>query len=76
MVKDITPCRDDELEEGEEQRELFEHFHIDVDKGQSTIRIDRFITTKIQNVSRSRVQSAADAGNVLVMVRRLNHLIK
>lgn len=66
MVKDITPCRDDELEEGEEQRELFEHFHIDVDKGQSTIRIDRFITTKIQNVSRSRVQSAADAGNVLV----------
>lgn len=66
MVKDITPCRDDELEEGEEQRELFEHFHIDVDKGQSTLRIDRFITTKIQNVSRSRVQSAADAGNVLV----------
>ena len=66
MVKDSIPCPDDELEEGEEQQELYEHFHIDVDKGQSMLRIDRFITDKIQNASRSRVQSAADAGNILV----------
>ena len=66
MVTDNTPYPDDELEEGEEQQELYEHFHIDVDKGQSMLRIDKFISTKIQNVSRSRVQSAADAGNILV----------
>lgn len=66
MVTDNIPYPDDELEEGEEQQELYEHFHIDVDKGQSMLRIDKFISTKIQNASRSRVQSAADAGNILV----------
>jgi 23S rRNA pseudouridine1911/1915/1917 synthase len=56
-----------ELEEvGGEQQELFEHFHVDVDKGQSLLRIDKFITSKIPNVSRSRIQSAADAGNIIV----------
>lgn len=67
MVTDRNQYPDDELEDGsEEQQELFEHFHIDVDKGQSMLRIDRFITDKIPNVSRNRIQSAADAGNILV----------
>lgn len=67
MVTDRSQYPDDELEDGsEEQQELFEHFHIDVDKGQSMLRIDRFITDKIPNVSRNRIQSAADAGNILV----------
>ncbi|HPF92404.1 MAG TPA: RluA family pseudouridine synthase [Tenuifilaceae bacterium] len=67
MVSENRPYTDDELEEeGGEQQELFEHFHIDVDKGQSMLRIDKFIAAKIQNVSRSRVQAAADAGNILV----------
>ncbi len=58
---------DDELDSdsGEEQ-ELFEHFHFDVDKGQAMLRIDKFLTSKIQSVSRNRIQSAADAGNILV----------
>ncbi|KAB2867823.1 MAG: RluA family pseudouridine synthase, partial [Bacteroidales bacterium] len=57
----------DELDESaEEQSELYEHFRIEVDKGQTLIRIDKFLTDKIRNVSRNRVQSAADAGNILV----------
>lgn len=67
MVKDESAYSDDELdEEGGEQQELYEHFRIDVDKGQGLLRVDKFITSKIQNVSRNRVQSAADAGNILV----------
>ena len=66
MVTDSALYSHDELEDEEEQRELFEHFHIDVDKGQTMIRIDKFISNKIQNISRSRVQLAADADNILV----------
>lgn len=57
----------DELDEdSSDSQELFEHFHLEVDKGQAPLRIDKFITSKIHSVSRSRVQSAADAGNILV----------
>lgn len=53
-------------EVSEEQSELYEHFKIIVDKGQALLRIDKFLSTKIQNASRSKVQQAADAGNILV----------
>lgn len=57
---------DPELETEEQQDELFEHFGITVDKGQGIIRIDKYLTEKIEGASRSRVQAAADAGNILV----------
>ena len=58
---------DSELEdESSEQQELYEHFHFDVDKGQALLRIDKFLTSKIHDVSRNRIQSAADAGNIMV----------
>ena len=65
-VENIPWSDDDFDEEASEQQELYEHFHIDVDRGQGMLRIDKYITSKIQNTSRSRVQSAADAGNILV----------
>lgn len=49
-----------------EQQELFEHFRFVVDPGQSMLRIDKYITAKIEGASRTRVQAAADAGNILV----------
>lgn len=55
----------DEIEEKDEER-MFEHFRFEVDKGQSLVRIDKFLTTRIENASRNRVQNAIDAGNVLV----------
>lgn len=53
-------------ENQEEQSELYEHYRIVVDKGQELIRIDKFLTNRIQNASRTKVQQAADAGNILV----------
>lgn len=50
----------------QEEDELFEHFAIIVDKGQSLLRIDKFLSGRMENTSRNRIQVAADAGNILV----------
>ena len=57
---------DPDLEEEGQPDELFEHFGITVDKGQGMLRIDKYLTEKIEGTSRSRVQAAADAGNIRV----------
>ena len=54
------------LEEDEQQEELYEHYSVTVDKGQSPLRIDKFLTNRLENVSRHRIQTAADAGSILV----------
>ncbi len=46
--------------------EMFEHFALTVDRGQSLLRIDKFLTDRMEHVSRARIQSAADGGNILV----------
>ncbi|NTW33634.1 MAG: RluA family pseudouridine synthase, partial [Bacteroidetes bacterium] len=56
----------EETEVPEEEQELFEHFHIVVDKGQGLLRIDKFLMDRLESVSRSKVQNAASAGNILV----------
>jgi len=53
-------------EEEEDESGLFEHFALSVDKGQAMLRIDKFLTEKMANVSRTRIQYAAEAGNLLV----------
>lgn len=61
--------RKDELfdpEADESADELYEHFGVTVDRGQGMTRIDRYLTERIEGASRSRVQAAADAGNILV----------
>lgn len=49
-----------------ENGELYEHHRIEVDPGQNSLRIDKFIFQKLGNVSRSKIQAAAQAGNILV----------
>ncbi len=49
-----------------EQQEMYEHHRIVADKGQSPLRIDKFLVNKLENVSRSRIKNAASAGNILV----------
>jgi 23S rRNA pseudouridine1911/1915/1917 synthase len=46
--------------------ELYEHHRFCVDKRQSLLRIDKFIFNKLNNVSRTKIQNAAQAGNILV----------
>ncbi|WP_423146283.1 RluA family pseudouridine synthase [Rubrolithibacter danxiaensis] len=54
-----------EISEAEEQ-DLYEHLRVVVDKGQSLLRIDKFLMHRIENASRNRIQNAIDSGNVLV----------
>lgn len=49
-----------------EENDYFEHFAITVDKGQSLLRIDKFLMLRIENASRSKIQNAIEAENVLV----------
>lgn len=58
--------KNENIEQGDEEQDLFEHFNIVVDKGQSLLRIDKFLMHRIVNASRNRIQNAIDAGNVLV----------
>ncbi len=72
-MKETIDYNEDELlssplisedEEGDDDR-MYEHFAIVVDKGQSPMRVDKFLCERMSDRSRSRIQ-AADAGNVLV----------
>ncbi|HTD40476.1 MAG TPA: RluA family pseudouridine synthase [Mucilaginibacter sp.] len=56
---------ENELLEQEEQ-DLYEHLRIMVDKGQSLLRIDKFLMHRVENASRNRIQNAIEQGNVLV----------
>jgi 23S rRNA pseudouridine1911/1915/1917 synthase len=47
-------------------QELFEHFKIVADKGQALLRVDKFLQSRLEKTSRSRLQAAADAGNIHV----------
>lgn len=60
MAEDI-----EEAESGEEQ-ELYEHYHIKVEKGQIMMRIDKFLMIRVQNATRTKLQQACEAGNILV----------
>lgn len=52
--------------ENEENNDLYEHFRIVVDKGQALLRIDKFLVNRLNQVSRSRIQQAAEAQCILV----------
>ena len=49
-----------------DQQELFEHHRFVVDPGQSLLRIDKYLSTRMESTSRTRIQNAANAGNILV----------
>ena len=57
---------EEQIEELGESSELYEHHRIVADKGQGALRIDKFLFHKLENVSRSKIQNAAQAGNILV----------
>jgi 23S rRNA pseudouridine1911/1915/1917 synthase len=50
----------------QEEQDLYEHLRIVVDKGQTLLRIDKFLMHRVENASRNRIQNAIEAGNVLV----------
>ena len=45
--------------------ELYEHFRVVVDKGQSQVRVDKYLFERLFGATRNRIQSAADAGCIM-----------
>lgn len=64
MIEEIKEGYINETED--QQDELFEHFNLVVDKGQNMLRIDKFLTNRMEGSSRNRIQVAADSGSILV----------
>ena len=58
--------RADLLPEEDEQQEMYEHFRLEADRGQSPLRIDKYLADHLQDTSRHRVQLAIDAEYVRV----------
>lgn len=46
--------------------EMYEHFKFVVDKGQNSMRIDKYLVNFIENATRNKVQQTIKADNVLV----------
>ncbi len=57
---------EDILINDDNERELYEHFRFVADKGQTLLRVDKFLVTRMENASRNRIQQAAEAGCILV----------
>lgn len=49
-----------------EEEELFEHHRHVADKGQSLLRVDKFLMQLIANATRNKIQKAAEDGNIWV----------
>jgi 23S rRNA pseudouridine1911/1915/1917 synthase len=56
-----NPIADETLDE-----ELFEHFRFEATKGQSPLRVDKFLMNLVENATRNKIQQAAEAGNIFV----------
>ena len=67
MAEDYIELEDslDDIEPVNQGTELYEHFRVVVDKGQTPVRIDKYLFERIVNASRNRIQAAADAGFVM-----------
>ena len=46
--------------------ELYERINLVIDRGQEPLRIDKFLTGRIEGISRNKVQQAIEAGRVLI----------
>lgn len=70
MMNDIVEdenIEDDDLQLTDDSgQELWEHYRVVADRGQTLLRVDKFLVARIENVSRNRIQQAAEAGCILV----------
>lgn len=56
---------DEFLQGQEDEQELFEHHRFKADRGQEPLRVDKFLLNRIENASRTKIQLAAENGNIL-----------
>jgi 23S rRNA pseudouridine1911/1915/1917 synthase len=64
--------------EEQEDDAYYEHFRFTADKGQSLLRVDKFLVDRIEHASRNRIRLAADAGFILANGRpvKANYRVK
>ena len=62
----------------ENNNSLFEHFSLQVDKGQTPLRIDKYLMNFVENVTRTKIQAAAKNGSIKVngVVVKSNYKVK
>lgn len=56
----------EDISSSEEEKDLFEHFKLIVEKGQDLLRIDKYLMTRIENATRTKIQASIDVGNLRV----------
>ncbi|MAZ71803.1 MAG: RNA pseudouridine synthase [Flavobacteriaceae bacterium] len=58
--------------------DLYEHFRFVADKGQSPLRVDKYLMNKVENATRNKIQKAAKDGNIYVndAVVKQNYKVK
>lgn len=64
-VDELNDTLDDVEPVVDNPAELYEHFRVVVDKGQSQVRVDKYLFERLVNSSRNRIQKAADAGLIM-----------
>ena len=62
----------------QEEQELYENYRVIVDKGQSLLRIDKYLVDRIEGASRNKIQLAIKADCVKVNDKtvKVNYRVK
>ena len=64
-MEELQPTDDQPYPENDEQ-DLYEHHRFVVDRGQGLLRIDKYLHSRVEGISRNKIQNTARAGNILV----------
>lgn len=62
MIDEYTP----QLPDDEDNDDLYEHYAFTVEKGQSPLRIDKYLMNFVENATRNKIQAAAKNGSIFV----------
>jgi len=78
MTEEALSHEDGSEDLSESSEELFERLNIVVDRGQEPMRLDKFLTARIEHATRNKIQQAIETGRVLVNGKKVqaNHKIK
>ena len=73
----LDPETDDAVRDDEEQG-MFEHFRLNVDKGQEPMRVDKYMSTHLEDTSRHRIQCAIKEQYVRVndKIVKANYIVR
>ena len=69
---------DEEMSNAEDGQEMFEHFRLTADKGQSLMRVDKYLASHLENTSRHRIQLAIKEEYIKVNgeIVKANYIVK